>query len=70
MCRVLITLISRILEEILNVRQWQILLPFAAIMLEQPIRGGRSYNLTSTIKKGVHDDFFPQLVNGQIRKLA
>src|SRR6218665_2712031 len=49
--RLLATIINRILADPTSVHQWQCLLSFAAVVLEQPVRGGRRHNLTATIKK-------------------
>src|SRR6218665_2279976 len=47
--------INKILASTLH--HWQVLLSFAAIVLEQPMREGRRHNLTSTIKKRAEDFF-------------
>src|SRR6218665_1018043 len=51
--RLLSTLINGILKEADKPSRWQALLTFGASILEQPIRGGRRHNLTSTVKKRV-----------------
>src|ERR1043165_4891804 len=55
--RLLINIINKILNDAENPNRWQMLLNFGAAILEQPIKGGRRHNLTSTIKKRV--DHFP-----------
>jgi len=55
--RLLATIINRILADPTSVHQWQCLLSFAAVVLEQPMRGGRRHNLTATIKKRAESYF-------------
>src|SRR6218665_4204227 len=49
--RLLSTLIKGILKEADKPSRFQALLTFGASILEQPIRGGRRHNPTSTVKK-------------------
>src|SRR6218665_1069960 len=55
--RLLTTIINKILADPSTLHHWQVLLSFAAIVLEQPMRGGKRHNLTSTIKKQTEDFF-------------
>jgi len=53
--RLLISIINKILKDAENPTAWHMLLTFGAGILEQPTRGGRRHNLTSTIKKRVEE---------------
>src|SRR6218665_1711782 len=64
--RLLAMIINRILADPTSVHQWQCLLSFAAVVLEQPMRGGRRHNLTATIKKRAESYFNDWPDNGAL----
>src|SRR6218665_2523993 len=55
--RLLTTIINKILADPSTLHNWQVLLSFAAIVLEQPMRGGRQHNITSHIKRRTEEFF-------------
>jgi len=58
-CKLLTNVINHIISDPMSLSSWQSLLTFGALILEQPVRGGRRHNLTSTIKNQVVE--FPSI---------
>jgi len=52
-CKLLTNIINLVISDPMSLSNWQSLLTFGSIILEQPVRGGRRHNLTSTVKKRV-----------------
>src|SRR6218665_4202266 len=47
-CKLLTNIPNLAISDPLSLSNWQSLLTFGSIILEQPVRGGRRHNLTST----------------------